>query len=454
MADEDIQDGEIDDDENALLDQPTGSEHSAFLPDEELHDQLPNEAESDERTALTAAHQGARGTTVAADSSAAFNRATEADLLDETSGRASSQANAVKGALNDALNAGGLEGIQGGVLPEQSAGDPEVPDSLHNRSSRGSATFADPIADAGETGVFNGEPTVGSDAGPQPGAFADAGNGFAGTEQPVSGPPVGGGDLGSGQGGGEEGQDGSQESQGGGVGSGQGGAEESQEVLSGGQEGQGSSEEGQGGGQEGQGGGEEGQGGGQEGQGGGEEGQGGGEEGQGGGEEGQGGGEEGGVNPIIGDKFDNNLVGTDGRDMINAQDGDDTASGGAGDDLIMGKKGDDWLEGGLGDDTLEGGHGDDTFAFSNADFDGNGWTDVVDGQGQNGNPASDYDTIDLSSVTQAWTLEVDGAGAGAESTNLTSPQEYTQGGAEFSGTISFADGSEIVFDNIEKVDWS
>jgi Ca2+-binding RTX toxin-like protein len=132
---------------------------------------------------------------------------------------------------------------------------------------------------------------------------------------------------------------------------------------------------------------------------------------------------------------------------------DNQLSGGAGDDLIMGKKGDDWLEGGLGDDTLVGGHGDDTFIFTDADFDGNGWTDVIDGQGQNGKAGSDYDTIDLTGVSQGWTLEIDGAGAGAEATNLSSPAQYAESGGEFSGTITFDDGSTIAFENIEKVDW-
>ena len=49
MADENIHDGEIDGEEEVLLDQPPGSEHSAFLDDEELHNQLPDEAEGDER---------------------------------------------------------------------------------------------------------------------------------------------------------------------------------------------------------------------------------------------------------------------------------------------------------------------------------------------------------------------------------------------------------------------
>ena len=111
------------------------------------------------------------------------------------------------------------------------------------------------------------------------------------------------------------------------------------------------------------------------------------------------------------------------------------------------------LDGGQGNDILNGGAGDDTFIFSDSDFGAAAWTDVVDGQGVTGNPTTGFDTIDLSDVSQGWSLDIDGAGAGAEATNLTDPSEYAEGGAEFSGTISFDDGSTVVFDNIEKVDW-
>ncbi len=81
MADDNILDGETNDEEEQIIDQPLGDEHSAFMDDEELHDQLANEGESDDRTALTAAHQGSRATSTPADSSGAFTPAVDEDLL-------------------------------------------------------------------------------------------------------------------------------------------------------------------------------------------------------------------------------------------------------------------------------------------------------------------------------------------------------------------------------------
>jgi len=43
-------------------------------------------------------------------------------------------------------------------------------------------------------------------------------------------------------------------------------------------------------------------------------------------------------------------------------------------------------------------------------------------------------------------------GPGVEASSGDHPSQYTNGG-EFSGTITFDDGSTVVFDNIEKVDW-
>ncbi|MCZ6455149.1 MAG: hypothetical protein O6909_13005, partial [Alphaproteobacteria bacterium] len=102
--------------------------------------------------------------------------------------------------------------------------------------------------------------------------------------------------------------------------------------------------------------------------------------------------------------------------------------------------------GGIGDDTMIGGLDNDDFSFSDSDFNGTSWTDSVDGG------AGNADTIDLSNVTQGWTLDVMGEGAGFEAVSGDNPSQYTNGG-EFSGTIEFADGSTIVFENIEKVDW-
>ena len=138
---------------------------------------------------------------------------------------------------------------------------------------------------------------------------------------------------------------------------------------------------------------------------------------------------------------------TAGDDTLTGTAADDTFDGLAGDDWLTGAGGDDTLTGGLGDDTMSGGTGDDSFTFTDADFDGGAWTDAVDGFAEGG----DADVIDLTAVTQGWTLEVDGAGAGVEASSSDKKTFYN--GDDFSGTITFDDGSTIAFENIEKVDW-
>ena len=103
------------------------------------------------------------------------------------------------------------------------------------------------------------------------------------------------------------------------------------------------------------------------------------------------------------------------------------------------------MSGGRGDDTMTGDLGNDEFAFSDSDFGGGVWTDVVDGG------AGNADTIDLSNVTQGWSLDVD-SDLTIEATEASNPSQYADAGG-ISGTITFDDGSTITFDNIEKVDW-
>ena len=138
---------------------------------------------------------------------------------------------------------------------------------------------------------------------------------------------------------------------------------------------------------------------------------------------------------------------TAGDDTLTGTASADTFDGLAGNDFLTGAGGDDTLTGGLGSDTLSGGAGDDSFVFSDGDFDGTSWTDTIDGLAEGG----DQDVIDLRDVSQGWTLEVDGAGAGVEASAGDKPSFYN--GDEMSGTITFDDGSTIAFDNIEKIDW-
>lgn len=579
MADEEIRGGETNTEDDVLVDQPFGAENSAFFDDEELHDQLPDEATADERTALTAAHQGARATSVPADSAAAFNPAsTDSDLLDGTVQRGASRSSAASAPINEALTGGlpdgGQTGLDLGVANSGADGEP-VAATGGGRSAPAAARENSATAEtAGATGA---DPLQPGNAAIDPGSSQAAGPTDALSEDfSLNADQAGGPGDGSPRNGDGLGGSGDQSGQSGAA----SGDDDPLEYI---EEDDAPTAEDE---------------------------------------------DDGGINPIIGDKFDNNLVGTDGRDLINAQGGDDTLSGGAGDDMVFGGMGndvidggagvdklhgdggddilafdaadsvidggtgadtlridagdadfttfagsiknietidlqsdggantvtlsaqnvldmtdngntlaitgdagdhleagtgwtdggfdgdgfhiytqdiggktatllvdpditanadiapaggggatagddilagtaaddtfnglagndsisggagDDDITGGLGNDTLSGEAGDDNFIVLDSDFDGAAWTDQIDGG------AGDRDVIDLSNVTQGWTLQVDGAGPGVEASAGDKPSFYTEpGNAEFSGTITFDDGSEIAFDNIEKIDW-
>jgi predicted extracellular nuclease len=65
------------------------------------------------------------------------------------------------------------------------------------------------------------------------------------------------------------------------------------------------------------------------------------------------------VPTIVGTAGDDELLGTDGVDVITGLGGDDTLTGGNADDVLCGGAGNDTLTGGNGDDVLLGGFGDD-----------------------------------------------------------------------------------------------
>ena len=179
MADETIRDGEIEGDEEALLDQPTGNAHSAFLPDEELHDQLPDEAEGDERTALTAAHQGARGTSTPAESAAAFNRSADPDLLDVASERADSRSNATNRAFDDPLSGNPALDNLAGFDSEPSIIDGDAAQSAPQSSGRAAAATTEQNSgnsQAARTNVGD-EPQLNDDGANQDGAHTGASHG-------------------------------------------------------------------------------------------------------------------------------------------------------------------------------------------------------------------------------------------------------------------------------------
>jgi len=125
----------------------------------------------------------------------------------------------------------------------------------------------------------------------------------------------------------------------------------------------------------------------------------------------------------------------------------DTLSGGEGDDTLVGGAGDDTLTGGAGDDILTGGDGNDFFVFQEGDGSdtvdggaGGGWTDVIQLADSSGGS-------DLGDFGSDWTLTVD-------SGSITSQDAHSLDLSEdASGTITLQDGSEIDFQNLERIEW-
>ncbi|MEQ8320054.1 MAG: cadherin-like domain-containing protein, partial [Rhodospirillales bacterium] len=123
-------------------------------------------------------------------------------------------------------------------------------------------------------------------------------------------------------------------------------------------------------------------------------------------------------------------------------DGDDTIYGGDGNDTIYGGGGDDVIESGAGDDEAYGGQGDDLFIFGAGDgadyFDGgNGWSDTIQLDGVDSGPGGD----------SGWTLQLD------EGATYTETEDGIVFDSESSGKIELADGSELTFEGVEKLEW-
>jgi len=121
--------------------------------------------------------------------------------------------------------------------------------------------------------------------------------------------------------------------------------------------------------------------------------------------------------------------------------GDDALRGGAGNDDLRGGAGDDVFFGDAGNDDLHGGAGNDLFIFGGGDgndvFDGGaGWTDVLHLDGVSGGPTDG-----------SWTLHVDG------DVGYTQTDSGLEFEGEASGTVRLDDGSEVEFENVERIEW-
>ena len=212
-----------------------------------------------------------------------------------------------------------------------------------------------------------------------------------------------------------------------------------------------------------------------------------------------------GADTLTGNDADNVLTGNAGNDILSGGDGDDTLYGGAGNDTLIGGAGDDLLQGGAGDDILTGGAGTDTVTYAGAATgvtvnlatgtatDGAGDTDTLSGienlvgtsnadtftgstdandltggDGSDrfimGEGGSGMDTIDggagggwtdtiqlmnadSSAVGGGWTVALTtGSVAGDDGSTMTLTDDAA-------GTITLEDGSQIAFENIERIEY-
>ena len=122
--------------------------------------------------------------------------------------------------------------------------------------------------------------------------------------------------------------------------------------------------------------------------------------------------------------------GTSGEDVLIGAELGDTLRGSGDEAILMGRGGDDVLEGGNNDDQLFGGEGNDTF------HSGSG-TDIIHLAGADGGLPNGEWTISLTS---------------GEINSEDDDHWHLTSGA--TGTITFADGSTLAFDSVERIDWS
>ncbi|NVK17244.1 MAG: cadherin-like domain-containing protein, partial [Methylocystaceae bacterium] len=151
------------------------------------------------------------------------------------------------------------------------------------------------------------------------------------------------------------------------------------------------------------------------------------------------------------------LEGNSGNDTIYGEANADTISGGAGDDTLDGGSGDDVISGGAGNDvilgggnwghdTMMGGDGNDLFIFDGATHDSVNGNDWVDG-------GADFDTIQLNG-SEGWTLTITNEdGTQDVVTSETAQMDEYSDASGMTGQIDFDDGSTVIFEGVEKVEW-
>ncbi|NVJ91585.1 MAG: hypothetical protein HWE34_08000, partial [Methylocystaceae bacterium] len=119
---------------------------------------------------------------------------------------------------------------------------------------------------------------------------------------------------------------------------------------------------------------------------------------------------------------------------------------GAGNDTMYGDGGSDVMIGGAGDDVMYGGDGNDLFVFGGANDTSVSGSDWING-------GADFDTIQLNG-TEGWTLTVtNDFGDESVITSDTAQMDDYQDVSGLTGQIDFDDGSTIIFEGVEKVEW-
>ncbi|MCG8548271.1 MAG: cadherin domain-containing protein [Alphaproteobacteria bacterium] len=144
------------------------------------------------------------------------------------------------------------------------------------------------------------------------------------------------------------------------------------------------------------------------------------------------------IENLTGSDHDDTLTGDAGANVLTGGGGGDTLIGNAGDDTMYGGGGDDVFVGVDGNDTMFGEAGDDLFVLNDQDSSTNSWVDGGDGT----------DTVDLSSATDGWTVVLDN-GATFSDDDAFDPDALS----DDAGVVTFDDGAEVAFQNIENLIW-
>lgn len=121
----------------------------------------------------------------------------------------------------------------------------------------------------------------------------------------------------------------------------------------------------------------------------------------------------------------------------------DTLSGDNDDNLLFGEDGNDLFEAFAGDDSLYGGDGSDTFVFG----EGGGADHVYGGAGGGWTDSVMLENPDDSDVGAGWTLNLT---SGSITSSTANEHVLSQDAA---GTITLEDGSQLAFENIERIEW-